>query len=108
MYRDVALNCFRYLGFKSFAEVDRLTWPEYSLLMEAERLKQIDMDYRNHLQAYLNFAVKAKKKSGKKTKPVYTKFKKFYDYEAEIEKAKSGGKTQSRFSGIGKFLKKGE
>ena len=102
------MNCFRYLGFKSFAEVDRLTIPEYTLLMEAERLKQVDMDYRNHLQAYLNFVVKAEKKSGKKTKPVYNKFEKFYNYEKELEKAKNNGSVKSRFSGIGKFLKKGE
>ena len=103
------MNCFRYLDFKSFAEVDRLTIPEYELLMDAVRLKQVDADYRNHLQAFLNFAVKAEKKTGKnKSRPVYTRFKRFYDYEAELEKARNGGKTQSRFSGIGKFLKKGE
>ena len=77
--------------------------------MEAVRLKQVDFDYRNHLQAFLNFSVKAQKKSGKnKTKPVYGKFKKFYDYDAAIDEAKKAGKEKSRFSGIGKFLKKGE
>lgn len=75
--------------------------------MEAVRLKQVDMDYRNHLQAFLNFAVKAEKKAGKnKSKPVYTKFKKFYNYEEEIRKVTNKGKEKSRFSGIGKFLKK--
>lgn len=103
------MNCFRFLDFKSFAEVDRLTIPEYMLLMEAVRLKQVDMDYRNHLQAFLNFAVKAEKKSGKnKSKPVFSKFKKFYDYDEEIKKATNKGSEKSRFSGIGKFLKKGE
>lgn len=103
------MNCFRYLDFKSFAEVDRLTIPEYELLMEAVRLKQVDMDYRNHLQAFLNFAVKAEKKSGKnKSKPVYSKFKRFYDYEGEIKKVTSKGGEKSRFSGIGKLLKMGE
>lgn len=101
------MSCFRYLDFKSFAEVDRLTIPEYLLLMEAVRLKQVDMDYRNHLQAFLNFAVKAEKKSGKnKSKPVYTKFKKFYDYEAEVKKIERKGQEKSRFSGIGKFFKR--
>ena len=108
MYREIALNCFRYLDFKSFAEVDRLTLPEYNLLMEAVRLKQVDMDYRNHLQAFLNFAVKAEKKAGKgKSKPVYSKFKRFYDYEAEVAKITNKGEEKSRFSGIGKFFKKG-
>ena len=109
MYREIALNCFRYLDFKSFAEVDRLTIPEYNLLMDAVSLKRIDQDYRNHLQAYLNFSVKAEKKTGKgKSKPKYDKFKKFYDYEAELSKVTKKSNEKSRFSGIGKLLKKGE
>jgi hypothetical protein len=76
--------------------------------MEAVRLKQVDLDYRNHLQAYLNFAVKAEKKSGKKSRPVYSKFQKFYNYEAELEKARNNGEKKSRFAGIGRLLKKGE
>lgn len=109
MYRTAALNCFRYLGFKSFTEVDSITIPEYELLMEAAELKRVDMDYRNHLQAFLNFAVKAEKRSGKnKSKPVYSKFTKFYDYEKEIKKVTNKGSEKSRFSGIGKFLRKGE
>ena len=107
-YREIALNCFRYLGFKSFAEVDALTIPEYRLLMEAERLKQIDCDYRNHLQAYLNFVAKAEKKKGKnKTEPVYKTFKQFYDYEKEVGKVTKPN-NESRFAGIGKFFKKGD
>lgn len=95
------------MDFKSFAEVDRLTIPEYELLMEAAQLKQVDDDYRNHLQAFLNFAVKAEKKTGKnKSKPVYRKFKQFYNYEAELRKV-SKKEEKSRFSGIGKLLKKG-
>lgn len=75
--------------------------------MEAMRLKQVDMDYRNHLQAFLNFAVKAEKKAGKnKSKPVYSKFKRFYNYEEELEKVKNNEKKTSRLSGIGKFFKK--
>lgn len=96
------------MDFKSFAEVDRLTIPEYNLLMEAAELKQVDEDYRNHLQAFLNFAVKAEKKTGKnKSKPVYRKFKQFYNYEAELRKI-TKKEQKSRFSGIGKLLKKGE
>ena len=102
------MNCFRYLDYKSFAEVDRLTIPEYKLLMDAVRLKQVDMDYRNHLQAFLNFAVKAEKKSGKHSKPVFTKFKKFYDYDKEVAKATKKKSEKGRFAGIGRLLNKGE
>lgn len=102
------MNCFRYLDFKSFAEVDALTIPEYRLLMEAVQLKQIDCDYRNHLQAYLTFVAKAEKKKGKnKTEPVYKTFKQFYDYKKEVEKITKPN-NESRFEGIGKFFKKGE
>ena len=57
MYQEAALSCFRFLGFTSFDQVDRLTIPEYNLLMQAVRLRQVDLDYRNHLQAFLSFAV---------------------------------------------------
>lgn len=88
--------------------MDRLTIPEYNLLMKAHELKEIDEDYRCHLNSFLNFAVKAEKKSGKnKSKPVYRKFKQFYDYEAEQRRVLNK-EQKSRFSGIGKFLKKGE
>ena len=76
--------------------------------MEAVRLKQFDMDYRNHLQAYLGFAVKATKKQGKKEVPIYKKFVNFFDYKAKLREAMGADINQnSRFSGIGKFLKKG-
>ena len=92
---------------KSFSEVDRLTIPEYKLLMEAIKLQQVDKDYRNHLQAFLNFAVKAKRKAGKnKMKPVYTRFEKFYNYEAEINRVRKK-KTESRFWGLTKHLRGG-
>ena len=81
---------------------------EYALLMEAVKLREVDRDYRNHLQAFLNYSVKAQKKAGRhKTRPVFSKFKRFYDYEAELEKVKEKGSEKSRFSGIGDLLKKG-
>lgn len=88
--------------------MDELTIPEYEIMMEAARLRQVDMDYRNHLQAFLNFAVQATKKSGKnKEKPVYDRFDKFYNYERELDKVMQA-KKPARFAGIGKFLKKGD
>lgn len=85
-----------------------MTIPEYTLLIEAARLKQIDADYRNHQQAWLNFVVQAKKKAGKhKQKPVYSTFKQFYNYKEELQKTKETDTKKSKFSGIGKLLKKG-
>ena len=83
-----------------------MTFPEYKLLMKAVRLKQIDKEYELHLQAYLNLLVKAEKKAGKgKSRPVYRKFKQFYDYEKRLAEIESK-ENKSQFSGIGKLLKK--
>jgi hypothetical protein len=76
------------LDFKSFSEVDRLTIPEYRLLMQASKLKQVDLDYRVHQLAFANFRAQAQKKNGKnKTVPVFRKFKQFFDYEKAVKKA---------------------
>lgn len=96
------------MDFKSFAEVDRLTIPEYSLLMEAVRLKQVDKMRDIHLLAWLTFAAKATKGKGKNIKPVYNKFKHFFNYDEELAKIQKPEKEQSRFHGIGKFIKKGD
>ena len=82
-----------------------MTIPEYELLMEAVSLKEVDKDYRNHLQAFLNFSVRATK--GKGGKPVFKNFKKFYNYDEALEKAKKQSNKKSKFPGIGGLLKKG-
>ena len=74
--------------------------------MEAARLKNVDLDYRNHLQAWLNFIVKARKKVGKKSVPVYKNFKQFFNYEKSIKDIKNKGEEKSKFSGVGKLLNK--
>lgn len=98
------MNCFRYLGFTSFDEVDRITIREYGLLMKAARLRQVDEHYKLHLGAWLTFAAKAQKRNGK---PVYGKFERFFNYKKELEKVTNESK-ESRFKGIGKLLNKGE
>lgn len=104
------MNCFRYLDFKSFDQVDQLTIPQYTLMMKAAMLKQVDLDYRNHLQAWLTFAAKAEQKAGRgKTRPVYTTFQKFFNYKDSVANVlkSSNPKRRTRFRGIEKVLKKG-
>lgn len=104
----MALSCFRFLGFTSFEQVDRLTIPEYNLLMKAVRLRQVDLDYRNHLQAFLSFAVQAEKRVGKnKSRPVYRTFRKFYDYDAEQERVLGQREPDDRFAALKQFLREG-
>ena len=54
------------------------------------------------------FAVKAEKKAGKgKTKPVYKRFRQFFDFDKELKKMKNRRKP-SRFAGITKLLDREE
>lgn len=86
-----------------------MTIPQYEILMGAMELRMLDESLHEHRQAFLNLAVQAQKKAGKgKTRPVYRTFRQFFDYDRELNKLKSRKKQKrSRFSGIGKLLKKG-
>ena len=79
---------------------------EYELLVRAAELRDVDTDYRLHEQAFLNFVVQGRKKNGR---PVYRRFKQFFNYAQEvkevIEKRKKEKKTDSRFSRLSKHLK---
>ena len=78
-------------------------------MLESMELRLLDSSLHEHRQAFLNFAVQAEKKTGKgKSKPVYRKFRQFFDYDRELEKImKRKEKVRSPFSGIGKLLQKG-
>lgn len=73
--------------------------------MKAVELKELDLNYHIHLLAFNNFKVKAKKKAGKnKTRPVFDTFKKFFDYEYELNKVL--GKKEDKFSKVKEFMRK--
>lgn len=108
MYKEVAKNCFRYFGFTSFRQVDQLTLSEYEIMMEALELRMFDESLHEHRQAFLNFAVKAEKKAAKgKTKPVYRRFRQFFDFDKELGKIRNRRKP-SRFAGTTKLLDREE
>ena len=57
--------------------------------MKAYNLARVDNQYDMHMKAWLNQQVQATKENGK---PVYNKFKDFFDYEKhinEIDRPKS-------------------
>ena len=109
-YREAAISCFRYLGFTSFEQVDRLTIAQYEIMMEALRYRIVDDEYRAHRQAFLNFAAQAQEKNLGRKQCQYTKdSENFFDYEKELKnvKEKKHKKSDPRFVGISKLLKKG-
>lgn len=103
-YERVAMTCFRYLGFKNLDQVNNITPYEYRLLMKSKKLQIVDKHYELHLQAYLNMAASARKQVGKKIKPVYTKFDKFFDYQKQLDRV-MGIKKKSKFDGLAQFIK---
>lgn len=102
-YERVAMTCFRYLGFKNLDQVDNITPYEYRLLMKSKELQIVDKQYEIHLQAYLNMAASARKPVGKKIKPVYMKFDKFFDYQKQLDRV-MGIKKKSKFDGLAQFI----
>ncbi|MGI6117839.1 MAG: hypothetical protein ACOYBC_05560 [Bilifractor sp.] len=106
IYHDVAVTCFRYFGFTTFEQVDNLTIRQYRIMLDALNLMNVDRDFYSHWIAYLAFAAQSMKKSGKKEKPVYSTFKKFYDYEKEVDKAINGSEKpkDDRFTGLAHYL----
>lgn len=86
--------------------MDKITIKEYELLMKAVSLKKVDKSYDLHAQAFLNFSVQAEKRAGKnKTKPVYNRFEKFFDYEKEVNKVLGKTNENNKFLEISKKIK---
>lgn len=98
-YTEIATNCIRYLDL-NIEQIDRLTIPEYQLLMKSTQLKEVDRMRNRHLLAWLTVSAGATKKDGK---PVYKHFKDFFDYEGEIEKLQKP--KSDKFSRLSKHLK---
>lgn len=85
---DIRLNCFTYLGFRNFDDVDWLTFNEYSMLMEAYQLRRVDELGDIALAAWWHQAVKSTKGSGKNIKPQYRKLDELFDHDAMVDDIK--------------------
>lgn len=76
------------------------------MLVEAQNYKNIDMEYKLHKLAFLNFQVKGMKKAGKgKERPIYRTFKSFFDYEKLISRLEHR-EDDERFRELSKHIKK--
>ena len=88
-YRESCIDCIRYLGYNSIEEFDKLTIPDYELLMEGAAYRRTDAEYWAARVAWLSMSAQAKKKTGKSYRPVYKKFKQFFDIEKAIREVES-------------------
>ena len=84
-----------------------MTFREYEMAVIAVGERHLREEYMCHLEAWLAMKANAKKSAGKnKQKPVYDKFEKFYDYEAEREAllAEIQAERPDRFAKLRKHL----
>lgn len=81
--------------------MNRLTLPEYRLMMKAQELKEFDENYKAHRLAFLCMVATGKKKD----KPVYRKFKDFFDYERELNKLKQRTKQDQRMNRMREYVR---
>lgn len=72
--------------------------------MKAKSLKQVDSEYEIHLQAWVSHQVKAEKKQGKKTVPIYKKFNQFFNYEERIDGILKPKKKEKKLSNLEKVM----
>lgn len=77
----------RLFGMKDLQKIDMMTRREFRLRLKAYELERIDDEYRIALLAWQMREIEAKKKSGKGYRYVYDTFKKFFDYEKQVNKA---------------------
>jgi len=75
----------------SLDEVGRITIPEYEIMLEAVRERNEELNYMAHWQAFLNALVRSVKKDGK---PVYRKFRSFYQPPKD-KQPQGGGKLDA-------------
>ena len=80
---------------------------EFRLKREAFRLSNVDRQYWAHWSAFLNFSVKAEKKTGRKIKPVYRRFEQFFDYKKEINRINHQEKKTDMMSKLQGYFHKG-
>lgn len=67
-------------------EAKRSTLADVEVLMTAQNFRTVDLKFESAIKAWDNMRLKQTKKKGKKTVPLYTSFKEFFDYEKELER----------------------
>jgi hypothetical protein len=101
----VAVDCFRYFGFTTFEEVDRITFRQYQILAKAHKLRQVDEEYRVHEQAFLNLSVQRKTGSKKNPRYFYQSFKKFFNYEKYVQDVERGGDPTKKLPSLLEYMR---
>lgn len=88
MYHEIVLNSLAYLGLVSMREIEKMTFDEYLIRLEAFQLRTIKRNEELAYQAWLNQQVQAITGSSKNPKPKFRKFEQFFDTNKMIDEVR--------------------
>lgn len=88
MYHEIVLNSLAYLGLVSMREIEKMTFDEYLVRLEAFQLRTIKRNEELAYQAWLNQQVQATTGSSKNPKPKFRKFEQFFDTNKMIDEVR--------------------
>lgn len=88
MYHEIVLNSLAYLGLVSMQEIEKMTFDEYLIRLEAFQLRTIKRNEELAYQAWLNQQVQATTGSSKNPKPKFRKFGQFFDTNKMIDEVR--------------------
>ena len=88
MYHEIVLNSLAYLGLVSMREIEKMTFDEYLIRLEAFQLRTIKRNEELAYQAWLNQQVQATTGSSKNPKPKFRKFAQFFDANKMIDEVR--------------------
>ena len=88
MYHEIVLNSLAYLGLVSMREIEKMTFNEYLIRLEAFQLRTIKRNEELAYQAWLNQQVQATTGSSKNPKPKFRKFDQFFNTNKMIDEVR--------------------
>jgi hypothetical protein len=88
MYHEIVLNSLAYLGLESMQEIEKMTFDEYLIRLEAFQLRTIKRNEELAYQAWLNQQVQATTGSSKNPKPKFKRFDQFFDANKMVDEVR--------------------
>lgn len=88
MYHEIVLNSLAYLGLENIQEIEKMTFDEYLIRLEAFQLRTIQRNEELAYQAWLNQQVQATTGSSKNPKPKFKRFDQFFDTNKMVDEVR--------------------
>lgn len=108
MYHEIVLNSLAYLGLEDIQEIEKMTFDEYLIRLEAFQLRTIKRNEELAYQAWLNQQVQATTGSSKNPKPKFRRFDQFFDTNKMVDEVRGNFEPDYKASSKQKALQTNE